>query len=129
MIAAKAIADFAKEHDELEYKGGIMDGAALDVDSFQVIASCPASTCCAASWSGSRRARSPSLVRGLGSMVEGLAVALGQIAEQGLVSGEPPAAEEAPAAEEPAASRRGSPRPGGRASPPRSEGRRGGGAG
>ena len=33
MIAAKAIADFAKEHDDLEYKGGIMDGAALDPDS------------------------------------------------------------------------------------------------
>ena len=41
VIAAKAIADFAKQHDVLEYKGGIMDGEALDVDSFQAIAKLP----------------------------------------------------------------------------------------
>ena len=41
MIAAKAIADFAKEHDELEYKGGIMDGEALDPEGFAVIARLP----------------------------------------------------------------------------------------
>src|SRR6185312_8960443 len=48
------------------------------------------------------------LVRGLGSLIQGLALQLGQIAEQGLVTGEAPApaaeepapAEEAPAAEE-----------------------------
>ncbi len=39
------------------------------------------------------------LVRGLGSMIQGLALQLGQIAEQGLVSGEAPAGA-APAAEE-----------------------------
>ncbi len=43
------------------------------------------------------------LVRGLGSMIQGLALQLGQIAEQGLVSGEAPAEEataEGPPAEE-----------------------------
>ena len=34
------------------------------------------------------------LVRGLGSMISGLALQLGQIAEKGLVSGESPAADE-----------------------------------
>ena len=42
------------------------------------------------------------LVRGLGSMIQGLASQLGQIAEKGLVTGEAPA-EAAPAAETPAA--------------------------
>ena len=102
VIAAKAIADFAKEHDELEYKGGIMDGAALDVDSFQAIAKLPGVDVLRGQLVGIAASPITSLVRGLGSMVSGLAVALGQIAEQGLVSGEPPAAEEAPA-EEPAA--------------------------
>ena len=41
MIAAKAITDFAREHDELEYKGGIMDGEALDPDAFKAIARLP----------------------------------------------------------------------------------------
>src|SRR5690242_14245619 len=41
VIAAKAIADFAKDHEELEYKGGIMDGAPLDPDSFKTIARLP----------------------------------------------------------------------------------------
>ena len=42
------------------------------------------------------------LARGLSSMISGLAIALGQIAEQGLVTGEEPQAPaEEPAAEEP----------------------------
>ena len=118
VIAAKAIADFAKAHDELEYKGGIMDGAALDPDAFKAIARCPASTCCAASWSGSPRARSPAWSADSARWSRGLAVALGQIAEQGLVSGEAPAAEEPePAAEEAPRPRR-SPPPRPRRSPP-----------
>ena len=101
VIAAKAIADFAKVHGELEYKGGIMDGAALDVDSFQAIAKLPGVDVLRGQLVGIAASPITSLVRGLGSMVSGLAVALGQIAEQGLVSGEPPAAEEPePAAEE-----------------------------
>ncbi len=102
VIAAKAIADFAKQHEELEYKGGIMDGEALDVDSFQAIAKLPGVDVLRGQLVGIAASPITSLVRGLGSMMSGLAVALGQIAEQGLVSGEPPAAEEAPA-EEPAA--------------------------
>ena len=104
VIAAKAIADFAKVHGELEYKGGIMDGAALDVDSFQAIAKLPGVDVLRGQLVGIAASPITSLVRGLGSMVSGLAVALGQIAEQGRVSGEPPAAEEPePAAEEAAA--------------------------
>lgn len=111
VTAAKAIFDFAKKHDELEYKGGIMDGAALDVEAFTVIARLPGVDILRGQLVGVAASPITGLVRGLGSMVSGLAIALGQIAEQGLVTGEPPpeaapaedaepAAEEPPAAEE-----------------------------
>jgi large subunit ribosomal protein L10 len=99
VIAAKAIADFAKEHEELEYKGGIMDGAALDPEGFQVIAKLPGVDVLRGQLVGIAASPITGLVRGLGSMMSGLAIALGQIAEQGLVTGEAPAEEE-PAAEE-----------------------------
>jgi large subunit ribosomal protein L10 len=106
VIAAKAIADFAKINDELEYKGGIMDGEALDPEGFKVIARLPGVDVLRGQLTGLAASPITGLVRGLGSMISGLAVALGQIAEQGLVSGEPPveeppaeAEEEAPPAE------------------------------
>ena len=98
VIAAKAIADFAREHDELEYKGGIMDGATLDPEGFNVIARLPGVDVLRGQLVGVAASPITGLVRGLGSMMSGLAVALGQIAEQGLVTGEAPA-EEQPAAE------------------------------
>jgi large subunit ribosomal protein L10 len=102
VIAAKAIADFARQHQELEYKGGIMDGAALDPDGFTQIARLPGLDVLRGQLVGVAASPITGLVRGLGSMMSGLAVALGQIAEQGLVSGAAPAAEETqePTAEE-----------------------------
>ena len=106
VIAAKAISDFAKQNDVLVYKGGFMDGEALDPEGFQVIAKLPGVDVLRGQLVGIAASPITSLVRGLGSMVSGLAIALGQIAEQGLVTGEAPAeepaAEEAPA-DEPAA--------------------------
>jgi len=102
VIAAKAIADFAREHDELEYKGGIMDGATLDPEGFNVIARLPGVDVLRGQLVGVAASPITGLVRGLGSMMSGLAVALGQIAEQGLVTGEAPAEEPATEAEEPA---------------------------
>jgi large subunit ribosomal protein L10 len=99
VIAAKAIFDFGKEHDELAYKGGIMDGAALNPEDFQVIARLPGVDALRGQLVGVAASPITGLVRGLGSMVSGLAIALGQIAEQGLVRGEAPAAEQAPAEE------------------------------
>lgn len=100
VIAAKTIADFTKQNDVLEYKGGFMDGEALDSEGFQVIARLPGVDVLRGQLVGLAASPITSLVRGLGSMVAGLAIALGQIAEQGLVSGEAPAAEDAPAAAE-----------------------------
>jgi large subunit ribosomal protein L10 len=100
VIAAKTIADFTRQNDVLEYKGGFMDGEALDSEGFQVIARLPGVDVLRGQLVGLAASPITSLVRGLGSMVTGLAIALGQIAEQGLVSGEAPAAEDAPAAAE-----------------------------
>jgi large subunit ribosomal protein L10 len=98
VTAAKAISTFAREHDVLAYKGGIMDGEPLDSDGFAAIARLPALEVLHGQLVGVTASPLTGLVRGLSSMISGLAIALGQIAEQGLVSGEEP---EAPA-EEPA---------------------------
>ena len=41
VTAAKAISTFGRQHDILEYKGGLMDGAPLDPDQFKTIARLP----------------------------------------------------------------------------------------
>jgi large subunit ribosomal protein L10 len=97
--AAKAITTFNKEHDVLTYKGGFMEGTSLDEDAFKSIARLPARDVLNAQFAGIVASPLTGLVRGLGSLIQGLALQLGQIAEQGLVSGEAPAAEAAPAEE------------------------------
>jgi large subunit ribosomal protein L10 len=103
-MAAKAISTFSKEHDVLAYKGGFMDGVTLDDDHFSSIARLPARDVLNAQFAGVVASPLTGLVRGLGSMIQGLALQLGQIAEKGLVSGEPPADQAAaPASDEAAA--------------------------
>jgi large subunit ribosomal protein L10 len=105
--AAKAITTFNKEHDVLTYKGGFMDGTSLDEGAFKSIAKLPGREVLNGQLAGVVASPLTGLVRGLGSMIQGLALQLGQIAEKGLVSGEAsatePAAEEALAAKEPKA--------------------------
>jgi large subunit ribosomal protein L10 len=99
VVAAKAIATFGRQHDILEYRGGLMDGEALAPDQFQAIARLPALEVLHGQLVGVTASPLTGLTRGLAAMLSGLAVGLGQIAEKGLVSGEAPAAEE-PATEE-----------------------------
>jgi large subunit ribosomal protein L10 len=96
--AAKAITTFNKEHEVLIYKGGFMDATSLDEAAFKSIAKLPAREVLNGQLAGVVASPLTGLVRGLGSMIQGLALQLGQIAEKGLVSGEAPAAE-APAEE------------------------------
>jgi large subunit ribosomal protein L10 len=104
--AAKAISTFNKEHKVLTFKGGFMDGIDVDEGGFEAIAKLPSRDVLNGQLAGIVASPLTGLVRGLGSMIQGLALQLGQIAEKGLVTGESPAepapAEE-PAAEEPAA--------------------------
>ena len=101
--AAKTLFRLGSEWELLTYKGGLMDGEDLDEDTFKAIARLPGRDQLNAQFAGVVASPLTGLVRGLGSMVQGLALQLGQIAEQGLVTGEPPAetpAEETPAEEE-----------------------------
>lgn len=101
VIAAKAIATFARQHDVLEYRGGIMDGEPLDPEKFGAIARLPGLDVLHGQLVGVTASPLTGLTRGLAAMISGLAVGLGQIAEKGLVGGgDEPAAAEAPAAEE-----------------------------
>ena len=92
--AAKTISTFNKEHKVLTFKGG-----------FEAIAKLPSRDVLNGQLAGVVASPLTGLVRGLGSMIQGLALQLGQIAEKGLVTGEAPAESAAPAAEaeEPAA--------------------------
>src|SRR5690348_10217667 len=89
--AAKALSSFNKEHDMLTFKGGFMDGISLDEDAFKSIARLPSRDVLNGQFAGLVASPLTGLVRGLGSMIQGLALQLGQIAEQGLVSAEAPA--------------------------------------
>lgn len=100
VIAAKAIATFARQHDVLEYRGGIMDGEPLDPEKFGAIARLPGLDVLHGQLVGVTASPLTGLTRGLAAMISGLAVGLGQIAEKGLVGGgDEPAAEEAKAEE------------------------------
>jgi large subunit ribosomal protein L10 len=85
--AAKAITTFNKEHDVLTYKGGFMDATSLDEAAFKSIAKLPGREVLNGQLAGVVASPLTGLVRGLGSMIQGLALQLGQIAEKGLVNG------------------------------------------
>jgi large subunit ribosomal protein L10 len=101
-LAAKTIFRLGSEWELLTYKGGLMEGEVLDEDSFKAIARLPGRDQLNAQFAGIVASPLTGLARGLGSMIQGLALQLGQIAEQGLVTGEAPE-EEKPAEEEPKA--------------------------
>jgi large subunit ribosomal protein L10 len=102
VIAAKAIADFAREHHVPAYKGGIMDGAQLDPEQFTRIARLPGLEMLRAQLLGAVASPVTGIARGLNQLLAGLASQLGQLQDQGLVGGEaePEAAEEPEADEE-----------------------------
>ncbi|HUA05755.1 MAG TPA: 50S ribosomal protein L10 [Solirubrobacteraceae bacterium] len=105
-LAAKALNDAARAMHALEFKGGLMDSAALSADDVRAIARLPAREVLNAQLVGTIAAPITGLVRTLNALIAGLAIQLQQIAEKGLVSGEAPAAagpEPAAAEPEPAA--------------------------
>ncbi|MGH2964823.1 MAG: 50S ribosomal protein L10 [Solirubrobacterales bacterium] len=97
VVAAKAISTFGRQNEILEYKGGLMDGAPLDPDQFSVIARLPGLDVLRGQLVGVAASPLTGLTRGLASMVSGLAVALGEIRDKGLVKGEAEAPAESPA--------------------------------
>jgi large subunit ribosomal protein L10 len=108
--AAKALADYAKATDLLPFKGGYMDGAALNVEELTAIAKLPSRQVLYGQLVGMIASPITGLARGLNALLSGVAIALGQVqakAEAGEITlgggaGEP--APEAPAEEAPAES-------------------------
>jgi large subunit ribosomal protein L10 len=104
-LAAKAIATFARETDTLTFKGGLLNGDALDPEQIIAISRLPARDVLYGQLVGLAASPITGLVRGLNALIAGLAIQLGQIAEKKesgeIPAGEPPAgaAEAAPEAE------------------------------
>ena len=127
--AAKAITTFNKEHEVLTYKGGFMEATSLDELAFKSIAKLPGREVLNGQLAGVVASPLTGLVRGLGSMIQGLAIQLGQIAEKGLVSaeeaesadGEAEKAEAAPAEEAPTEASSGNEPPADQAEAPEEE--------
>lgn len=99
-LAAKAISDQARTTETLAFKGGFMNGEALSPDDINSIARLPAREVLYGQLVGIVASPITGLARGLGSLLGGLVVALGQVQAK-KESGEIPAGDApAPAAEE-----------------------------
>jgi large subunit ribosomal protein L10 len=102
--AAKAVADYGRATQLLPFKGGLMDGAALDPEQIRSLSRLPSREVLYGQLVGVVASPISGLVRTLSALVSGLAVALEQVREKKesgeLPAGEPPVVEEAPAAEE-----------------------------
>ncbi len=101
-LAAKALAQFKREHNVLDFKGGVMDGEVLSVEQLMALSVLPARDVLHGQLVGMIASPITGFVRTLNALLSGVAIQLQQIVEQGLLpAGEAP---EEPAAEEPAAS-------------------------
>jgi large subunit ribosomal protein L10 len=102
--AAKAVADYGRATQLLPFKGGLMDGAAIDPEQIRSLSRLPSRDVLYGQLVGVVASPIGGLVRTLSALVSGLAVALEQVREKKesgeLPAGEAPAAEEAPAIEE-----------------------------
>ena len=97
-LAAKALAQFKREHNVLEFKGGVMDGEALTVDQLMALSVLSAREVLHGQLVGIIASPITGFVRTLNALLSGVAIQLQQIVEQGLL----PAAEESVADEPPA---------------------------
>lgn len=107
--AAKAIADYGRATQLLPFKGGLMDGAKIDVEQIRSLSRLPSREVLYGQLVGIVASPVTGLVRTLAALVGGLASALGQVRDKKqsgeIPAGEPPAAaapaaEDTPAAEE-----------------------------
>jgi large subunit ribosomal protein L10 len=98
-LAAKALATFRRQNSVLEFKGGQMNGEVLSTEQIESIARLPARDVLIGQFAGVVASPITGIVRGLNALISGIAIQLGAIAEQGLVTGGP--GEAAAAAEAP----------------------------
>jgi large subunit ribosomal protein L10 len=105
--AAKAIADYGRATQLLPFKGGLMDGATIDVEQIRSLSRLPSREVLYGQLVGIVASPVTGLVRTLAALVGGLASALGQVRDKKqsgeIPAGEPPAAAAPAAADTPAA--------------------------
>src|SRR3954453_23843305 len=102
VLAAKALAAFRREAQIPEFKGGWMDGKELSIADIEALSKLPSLDVMHGQLVGMIASPLSGLVRTLNALLSGIAIALGQIHEQGLVTGtdpEPAADADAPGAE------------------------------
>ena len=90
-MAAKALSQFRRANDVLEFKGGVMNGEPLSIEQIESIAKLPAVDVLHGQMVGVLASPITGLVRGLNQLIAGLAIALGQIQAEGKVGGDAPA--------------------------------------
>ena len=103
--AAKALRDFRRATQLLEFKGGWMNGEALTPEAIDAIAQLPSRDVLYGRLVGMVASPLTGLAAAMGGLIGGLARQLQAMADQGLVGGDAPApapAAEAPAEEAPA---------------------------
>ena len=105
--AAKTVADYARSTQLLPFKGGLMGDDLLDVEQIRTLSRLPSREVLYGQLVGVVASPIGGLVRSLGGLLGGLAVALGQVREKKesgeIPAGEAPASAEAAPAEEAAA--------------------------
>jgi large subunit ribosomal protein L10 len=99
--AAKALNDFTRELATFQFKGGVLDGEPISIDEIKAIARLPTREVLNAQLVGVVASPLTGLVRGLNALIQGLALQLGQIAEQGLIGQETPDPDAEPKEEQP----------------------------
>ena len=101
-LAAKALDVFARQEQVLTIRGGLIGPELLSGDAFRQLARLPGREQLNAQFAGVVASPLTGLVRGLGALISGLAIALGQVQEKRAAE-EPAAEAPAPAEEAPAA--------------------------
>jgi large subunit ribosomal protein L10 len=103
VLAAKALAAFRRESQLPEFKGGWMDGKEISVADIEALSRLPSLDVMHGQLVGMIASPLTGLARSLNAILSGIAVALGQIQEKGLLEGNAAPEAEAPAAEAPPA--------------------------
>jgi large subunit ribosomal protein L10 len=101
-LAAKALDTFTRQS-PIELKGGVLEGQMLDLEQLRSLARLPSRDQLNAQLAGVVASPLTTLVRGLGSLLSGIAIALGQVQQQRAAEAPPEPEPEAQAEAEPEA--------------------------
>jgi len=86
--AAKALADFARTHPQLEVRGGVLDASVIDAASVKALSSLPPRDVLVAQLVGTMAAPMTGLVTVLQGTISGFVRALDQVAQQRAAAGD-----------------------------------------